>query len=97
MSGLSPVFQCPADVAGQTPVKFQKSLEPSLSSAQLHMKEYLCIRGMFNVAESPGTVQVLNGRRLEDVYLCSSQKQLVFTKCVPSTAKSYVSLFPSRN
>lgn len=44
------------DVAGQ---KFQGSLEHGISSAELHVKECLCIRGTFEVAESPEKVQVL--------------------------------------
>lgn len=45
--------------------KFQKSMEHDLSSAELRMKEYLPVRGTFEVAEGPEKVQVLlNGRKI---------------------------------
>lgn len=47
-----------------------KSMERGLSS-ELRVKEYLCVRGTFGVAEGPGKVQVLT-IEWEEIGTCRS-------------------------
>ncbi|EAW73820.1 hCG2042617, partial [Homo sapiens] len=51
--------------------KFQNSVELGLSSHELHVKEYVCIRGGFEVAEGPQKAQVLT-TEWEEIEKCVS-------------------------